>query len=87
MNVLGKITSQTTLGEMMITRHKLGITMLSYDFDSTRLHPVYVTAFTATFRVVGSGATEAEATDDAIARVQHRIAEQIAQSAAARVAP
>lgn len=87
MNVLGKITSQTTLGEMMVTRHKLGITMLSYDFDSTRLHPVYVTAYTANFRVVGSGATEAEAVDDAIARVHHRIGEQLAKSAAASTAP
>lgn len=82
MNVLGKITSQTTLGEMMIIRHKLGITMLSYDFDNTRLHPVYATAFTANFRVVGSGATEAEAIDDAIARVHHRIAEQLVKAAA-----
>lgn len=68
-----KISPATSLADIALLRGQYGVTRITVDIDCTMLMPVLVTLFAGDFQTFGRGETEAEAFDDAFARLQHRI--------------
>jgi len=71
---LGTLTESTSLGSLAIRRAQLGIERLTFSYDPSSEWPVRVIAMAADGRrCMGTGQTEAQAIDDAFARLVHRI--------------
>ena len=68
-----KVTGATTLGELALLRGQFGIKRITIDVDLEIQQPVIVTVWAVDHQTFGRGDTEAEALDDALARIQHRI--------------
>lgn len=76
-----RVTGATTLEELKLLRAKLGVLELTVSYEGRMPRPVVARLRTADHLTVGVGATEAEALDDALARLTHKIAEMLPQQA------
>lgn len=67
-----RITSRTTLGEQTVLRAKYGVDRLTYEYGIGLLKPVFAILVAGEITARGRGDTEAEALDDAFARLRMR---------------
>ena len=70
-----KIKDAATLAELAVFRAMFGVELIKIEINpaARQMHAVIATLVTAELTCIGTGETEAEALDDAFARLQHRI--------------
>lgn len=75
------VTDETTFAELALLKAKHGVYMVRVTVGPQKERPYLAYVSTLEHSVFGSGTTEAEAMDDAFARLVHRIAELMPQQA------
>lgn len=74
-----RITATTTLDELRLLRLQYGVRRMWIDYNGDMPTPVRAQLDSGRYFIIGTGADEIEALDDAFARLVHRIAELLPQ--------